>query len=145
MPTVSDYQKALKKLKEDRTKSLTELENLNKKIVKVTDKIADLKSGCSHSFEIFVSRELDDNVPITDKELSSGFPGILQRIKFDSEKLTFTYKGGDFDELMEFLNYYHFGLQCKTCKLTKILDLDNLENETAFVIRLKPESRKEKT
>ena len=138
MPSLQDYKKAEKKLKEDRTKALAELDSLNKKIERLKKKVDELKTGCKHEYEIVFLKDPDKMEKFYSlQDINKDFPGIEQKIKVDNENFILIYKNGKFDEINQFMNYFFIGLKCKTCGFIKVFDIDFNDNETSLAFKMK--------
>lgn len=138
MPTLQDYKKAEKKLKEERTKNLAEIETINKKLERLKKKVEELKSGCTHEYEIIFVKDPDDLTKIcTMKDINKDFPGIESKLKLDNKQTLLVYKNGKFEEINSFMNYYFIGVKCTKCGFAKIFDIDFDDNETSLAFKLK--------
>ena len=138
MPTLQDYKKAEKKLKEDRTKNLADIDSINKKLERIKKKVEELKSGCKHEYEIVLIKDPDElTKTYALKDANKEFPGIESKIKIDNTNMTLVYKNGSFHEINQFMNYYFIGVKCSKCGFIKVFDIDFDDNETSLAFKLK--------
>lgn len=136
MPTITEINKIIKKLKEDKKKKLTEIENIDEKIEKAKRKIEEEKTGCQHDWEVIIC-ELYENKEAESKTVDKYFPGLRDSFKISGDSLLA--KSVDFGTMNEFFDNYSLGIKCKKCEFIKTYMLD-MKAEISF--QIKPKDKK---
>jgi len=142
-PTAADYRKVLNNLKIKRKEAQLTLKEIDRKISKANELIKDIRVVCRHEYEYIICTNPTDPREIDEEQFKINLPHFMNKIKIDNTKLIFSYRGGNYEELLKFFGYYEIMLKCSKCGDTLLLSRD-CEEEINFVIKAKIIKKKKK-